>query len=134
MTTNAARQVWAMFFAFALFLFPQTGLTTMADAAAIGPRAPVALGDGNVVKVRGCHRGVRGRRRPHFHRGPRCRRVNVGRRIRHCHRSARRHGGVHGRSRRVHRHVGRNCRTRVLRRFNRPRRGCIRIGPVYFCD
>lgn len=113
---------------FTLMVFVPAG---SAEAAAT-QRAPSVgqLGD-LVIQVHRCHRRVRGNRRPHVHRGRNCRRVNVRRRATrgHCHRNARRHGT------RLHRHVGRNCVRRNLRRYDRPvRRGCIRVGPVYFCD
>ncbi len=126
-------------------------VTLPASAAPLG--ASPTLSDGLVTQVRGCHRDVErhfvpefGRRAWHYHRGSRCRPVEVDRPgsgpgfipgpgPRDCHREARRHflpeygGSV------VHRHVGGSCRVRILRRSESFRPGaCISVGPVTFCD
>lgn len=83
-------------------------------ASPVAPQTSVAK-DSLVTKIRGCHRHVRGKRYPHYHRGHRCRRVNVRRHHRsgrvyrrHCHygrchrhryRGAHRHKGYYGRGR-----------------------------------
>jgi hypothetical protein len=96
-------------------------------------------GQNLVVPVRGCHSDVRrhfvpefGRTVSHRHRRD-CRPVRVTSGSRHCHRDARRHF-ERGYGRVVHRHVGPNCRVRVLRRFDRGGRNCVQIGPIRYCE
>jgi hypothetical protein len=96
-------------------------------------------GENLVVPVRGCHADVRrhyvpefGRTVTHRHRRD-CRPVRVDSGPRDCHREARRHY-VPGYGRVVHRHVGPNCRVRILRRWDGPGgRDCVRIGPIRYC-
>ena len=112
-------------------------------------QSPVAA-DGSIVQVRGCHRDVQRHRVPefgnrrawHYHRGRRCRPVEVNRPgpvplpqpVRDCHREPRRHY-VPGLGSVVHRHRGPSCRVQVLRRYERPRADgfCVRIEGFSFC-
>ena len=97
-------------------------------------QSPVAA-DGSIVQVRGCHRDVQRHRVPefgnrrawHYHRGRRCRPVEVNR-------PGRRHY-VPGLGSVVHRHRGPSCRVQVLRRYERPRADgfCVRIEGFSFC-
>ena len=118
-------------------------LSFISPAGAAPFAAPGAQPSGPnlVVPVRGCHSDVRrhyvpefGRTATHRHRRD-CRpvRVDRDRDRRDCHRDARRHY-VPGYGRVVHRHVGSNCRVRVLRRYDRGGRDCIRIGPIRYCE
>ena len=109
------------------------------------PFAPVQTqttsADSLIVQVNGCHSDVRrayvrefGRTTTHRHQRD-CRpvRVTTGG-ARDCHRNAQRHrlpgygGSV------VHRHVGSNCRVRVLRRYDRGGRNCVTFGPIRYCE
>ena len=111
--------------------------------------APLAAPDAQptaqtmVVPVGGCHADVRrhyvpeyGRTATHRHRRD-CRPVRDdngwGGGGRDCHREARRHY-VPGYGRVVHRHVGSNCRVRVLRRHDHGGRNCVQIGPIRYCE
>lgn len=111
-----------------------------AGAAPLAAPGVQPSGQNLVVPVRGCHSDVRrhyvpqfGRTATHRHRRD-CRPVRVdGGDRRDCHRDARRHF-VPGYGRVLHRHVGPNCRVRVLRRWDGPGgRDCVRVGPVRYC-
>jgi hypothetical protein len=41
---------------------------------------------------------------------------------------------VPGYGRVVHRHVGSNCRVRILRRYDRGGRDCVQLGPIRYCE
>ena len=114
-----------------------------AAAPYASPASPqIAPAQNLVVPVRGCHSNVRrdyvpevGRTIRHFHRRN-CRPIRVDNDPprRDCHRNARRHripgygGSV------VHRHVGPNCRIRILRRYDRGGRNCVTFGPIRYCE
>jgi hypothetical protein len=126
--------------AFAACLAASFSFMSPAGAAPlVSPDAQPAA-QGMVVPVRGCHADVRrhyvpeyGRTVTHRHRRD-CRPVRVdGGGGRDCHRDARRHF-VPGYGRVVHRHVGPNCRVRVLRRYDRGGRNCVQIGPIRYCE
>jgi hypothetical protein len=95
-----------------------------------------------VIEVGGCHSGTRrhyvpefGRSTSHFHRRN-CRPVRAAASGRDCHREARRHFLPQYRGSVVHRHVGSNCRIRVLRRYYSGRRPdfCVQFGAVRYCE
>ena len=113
---------------FAALMALTAGTVSAAPATSQVPH--LTNGNSLITHIRGCHRNVRGNRRPHFHKGRNCRRVNV-RRIRDCHRSVQRHQG----RRFAHRHVGRNC---AVRNYRERRRGygrnCVFFGPIRFCE
>jgi hypothetical protein len=113
-----------------------------AGAAPVGPSGmQPSSQQGLVTKVGGCHSDVRRHYVPEFgrsteHRHLRnCRPVRVEERgrDRDCHREARRHY-VPGIGSVVHRHVGPNCRVRVLRRYDSGGRDCVQIGPIRYCE
>ena len=117
-------------------------LATMQAYAAPVP-SPVAT-DGLTIQVRGCHERVErhyvpefGYRAWHFHRGRRCRPIEVDRPepVRDCHRDVRRHF-VPGIGSVVHRHRGPDCRVQVLRRYERPRSpgACVTFEGFSFCS
>ena len=128
-------------FASAACLAASLSFISPAGAAPFASPGAQPSGPNLVVPVRGCHSDVRrhyvpefGRTATHRHRRD-CRpvRVDRDRDRRDCHRDARRHY-VPGYGRVVHRHVGSNCRVRVLRRYDRGGRNCIRIGPIRYCE
>jgi hypothetical protein len=117
------------------------GFAHASPASAAPFAAPGAQPSGEtlVVPVHRCNADVRRAYVPEFgrtatHRHLRnCRPVRVDGGSRDCHRDARRHF-VPGYGRVVHRHVGPNCRVRVLRRFDGPGgRECAWIGPIRYC-
>lgn len=133
-------------FAFAACLAASFAFVPSVSAAPYAGQGPVEIApvQNFVVPVGGCHADVRrayvpevGRTIRHFHRRN-CRPIRVdnarpGRRD--CHRNVQRHylpqygGSV------VHRHVGPNCRTRVLRRYDRGGDGfCVVLGPIRYCE
>lgn len=115
--------------------------TCIPVASSAAPAAPQVQVDGLVVQVRGCHSEREyhyvpelGRSAWHYHRRSSCRPVEVPRAERDCHRHAERHY-LRGYGHVVHRHVGSDCRVRILRQSDYYRPGtCIRIGPITFCD
>ena len=128
-------------FASAACLAASFALVSPTSAAPFAPPGVQPSGQTLVVPVHRCHSDVRrafvpefGRTTTHRHlRNCRPVRVDSGGRPRDCHRDARRHF-VPGYGRVLHRHVGPNCRVRVLRRWNGPGgRDCVRIGPVRYC-
>ena len=126
-------------FASAACLAASFAFLSPAGAAPFAAPGAQPSGPNLVVPVRGCHADVRRHYVPEFartatHRHRRnCWPVRVDRDRRDCHRDARRHY-VPGYGRVVHRHVGSNCRVRVLRRYDRGGRDCIRIGPIRYCE
>jgi hypothetical protein len=111
-----------------------------ATAAPIVSPGSQPSGQNLAMPVHYCHSDVRRAYIPQFgrtatHRHQRdCRPVRVDNGgSRDCHRNARRHF-VPGYGQVVHRHVGSNCRVRILRRYDGPGgRECVRIGPIRYC-